>query len=78
MRTGGDEGAAPDWYPLIRAARYLRVPPWELAERSSVWVSWALMAEAGEATATREGPKQQGFNPPRMLRKGAPTAFMGR
>jgi hypothetical protein len=36
----------------------LHIPPWELAERSSCWVNWTLIANAAlieaqnEATAT--------------------------
>lgn len=41
----------PDWYPLIRAARYLGVPPWELARQPATWMEWALTSEAAEAGA---------------------------
>ena len=41
----------PDWYPLVRAAKYLGVAPWELAERPSWWQEVALVAEAAEAEA---------------------------
>lgn len=41
----------PDEYPLIRAARYLGVAPWELAERSVFWQEWALLFEAAEHRA---------------------------
>ncbi len=44
-------GALPEWYPLIRAARYLQVAPWELAARPSLWMDWALMAESAENEA---------------------------
>lgn len=44
-------GECPQWYPTIRAARYLKVPPWELAQKSHVWVEWALTAEDAEAQA---------------------------
>lgn len=49
-------GYLPDWYPLIRAARYLRVPPWELRERPVYWHDWALIAESAENEAAR-GPQ---------------------
>lgn len=41
----------PDWYPLLRAARYLRVAPWELLERPLAWQTWAILAESAEAEA---------------------------
>ncbi len=41
----------PEWYPLMRAARYLNVPPWELMNQSQVWMDWALAAEAAEIEA---------------------------
>ncbi|NLF14542.1 MAG: hypothetical protein GX597_22360 [Anaerolineaceae bacterium] len=44
-------GACPEWYPLLRAARYLRVPPWELAGQPLVWQEWALVSEAAEREA---------------------------
>lgn len=46
-------GACPEWYPLLRAARYLGVAPWELLERPRVWVDWAGTAEAAELDARR-------------------------
>lgn len=50
-------GAIPDWYPLIRAARYLKVPPWELAQQPLYWLDWALMAQAAEIEAAN-GPEK--------------------
>ena len=44
----GKMGHCPDYYPLIRAARYLGVPPWELADRPRVWLEWALTCKAAE------------------------------
>ncbi|AZF90302.1 MAG: hypothetical protein BPHS0_16 [Phage 5P_3] len=41
----------PSWYSVIRAARYLNVPPWELASRPSVWTDWALASESAENAA---------------------------
>lgn len=43
----------PEHYPLIRAARYLGVAPWDLAARSSIWRQWAIEAEQAEAIASR-------------------------
>ena len=53
-------GARPEWYPLIRAARYLGVPPWVLAEQSYVWQEWALAAEGAEIEAQNELNKSTG------------------
>ena len=47
-------GALPDWYPLMRAARYLGVAPWELLRQPSAWVSWALLAERVEGEVQEE------------------------
>lgn len=43
----------PDYYPVIRAARYLGVAPWELLERPDCWTTWALNCENGEAVGER-------------------------
>lgn len=37
----------------MRAARYLGVPPWELAQRPTAWRDWALLSEAAEHEAER-------------------------
>jgi len=39
----------PDWYPLLKAAKYLGVAPWELAEQSIWWRDIALKAMSAEA-----------------------------
>jgi hypothetical protein len=44
-------GSLPEWYTLVRAARYLGVAPWELLEQQSAWMDWALMAESAENEA---------------------------
>lgn len=36
------------WFSLIQAARYLGVPPWDLAEKPVVWMRWALAAQGVE------------------------------
>ena len=51
-------GAMPEWYPLMRAARWLGVKPWELAEQPQIWQERALLAENAEIAA-RRGPKVQ-------------------
>jgi hypothetical protein len=51
-------GAMPEWYPLIRAARYLGVAPWKLLEQQSTWLEWALIAESAENEAQAMIAKQ--------------------
>ena len=46
-------GKAPDWYILIRAARYLQVPPWELMKRPPAWIHWATMSESAETKSQK-------------------------
>jgi hypothetical protein len=45
---------------LIRAARYLRVAPWELAKQPVAWQEWALDAEYAETKAKNERDKHRG------------------
>jgi hypothetical protein len=44
----------PDWYGLLRAAKYLGVAPWELAERPVYWEQMAHVAENAEAGAREQ------------------------
>jgi len=39
----------------MRAARYIGVPPWELEQKSSVWMYRAICAQNAEAWAEAEG-----------------------
>ncbi len=41
----------PDWYPLMRAARYIGVPGWVLAKQALVWQQWALAMQKAEDEA---------------------------
>ncbi|MCX7669312.1 MAG: hypothetical protein N2439_04490 [Anaerolineae bacterium] len=41
----------PDWWPVIQAARYLGVAPWELARQPVFWLNAALLAQGAEAEA---------------------------
>lgn len=43
--------AAPMWYRVIQAARYLGVEPWTLQEQAYSWVRMAEEAQAAEAHA---------------------------
>jgi hypothetical protein len=49
----------PDWYPLIKAARYLGVAPWELLAQSVWWREKALIAESAENYARAEIEKHR-------------------
>lgn len=44
-------GEPPPWYRLLKAAKYLGVPPWELAGRPIAWVTMAEAAQDAEAHA---------------------------
>lgn len=58
-------GAVPEYYPLIRAARYLGVPPWELLDQPAVWMEWALICQGAEAEAEHvDKPKGTGSKSP--------------
>lgn len=46
-----DDPGVPAWYSLIRAARYLGVPPWELLKQPIYWMEWALQSENAEDAA---------------------------
>jgi hypothetical protein len=46
---------------MLRAARYLGVAPWDLADRPVWWQEIALAAEAAEAAAAKQrGAPAQG------------------
>lgn len=49
--TEGELGALPDWYALVRAARYLHVAPWDLLQQPVAYLHWAITAEAAENEA---------------------------
>lgn len=56
--TKGAMGECPDWYELIQAARYLGVPPWDLAMQPVCWRNWASEAMRQEQrVADRKKPK---------------------
>lgn len=44
-------GECPWWYTLIKAAKYLGVPPWVLAEQPVAWQRYAEAAMGAEAHA---------------------------
>ncbi|MGH2478198.1 MAG: hypothetical protein ACRDHW_00865 [Ktedonobacteraceae bacterium] len=57
----GRMGALPDWYPLITAARYLGVAPWDLLEHSSWWQDKAHIANTAEQQAAEEKRKHPNY-----------------
>ncbi len=60
----------PPEYELFRAARYLGVPPWELAQQPVWWMRLALTFEAAEAGAERDKEKSRS----RKAKKGGAGA----
>jgi hypothetical protein len=52
-------GRCPEWYPILRAARYLGVAPWELSVQPMIWMQWALTAERAENDAEAARAKGQ-------------------
>ena len=58
LLTDGGLGALPDWYPLIRAAKYLGVAPWDLLQQPLFWQQKALLAEKVES-AVQDQLQQQ-------------------
>jgi len=54
-------GELPDWYPAIRAARYMGVPPWELhpSVDNALWGEVALAAEWAENATARDVAERQ-------------------
>lgn len=57
--TNGSLGALPDWYPVIKAAQYLQVAPWDLMRQPKAWITWAHQAQAAEQQAEAEVRKQE-------------------
>lgn len=47
-------GTLPDWYLIIKAAKYLGVPPWKLMKKNRMWLHMALEAEGAEIGARLE------------------------
>ena len=52
-------GEVPEWYAVIRAAKYLWVAPWELLDAPVYWKQWAVMAENAEAEASKQKEASQ-------------------
>lgn len=41
----------PDWYPYIKAAKYLGCRPWELFDQHPAWIAWAIGGDGAEQRA---------------------------
>lgn len=54
LTTDGLMGEVPIWYSLISAAKYLGVPPWDLARRPVWWMNIALAAQSAESAASKQ------------------------
>jgi len=55
LATDGAMGDVPKWYLLIKAARYLGVPPWDLAKQPLWWMKVALASQQAEQQASKKG-----------------------
>lgn len=51
-------GEVPEWYRVIKAAKYLGVSPWDLADQSIYWVSAAEAAQEVDALAEKIAQEQ--------------------
>ena len=60
LATDGLMGEIPDWYVIIKAAKYLGVPPWDLMKQSIFWREKALIAMAAENDARKQKEKLNG------------------
>lgn len=52
-------GEEPTWYPLLKAAKYLGVAPWDLAKQPMWWTEIALAARGAEAYASAQQAKRK-------------------
>lgn len=56
--TDGALGECPVWYRLVKAGKYLGVPPWEMAKVPLFWVLAAEEAQSAEAQAQAQLDKR--------------------
>jgi hypothetical protein len=64
--TQGQVGFPPYWYRVIRAAKYLGCPPWELSHQPITWLQYAEASMSAEAAAEEAAQKRM----ERRARKG--------
>lgn len=53
------DGEIPTWYFVLRAAKYLGVAPWELADQPIFWMRVALATESAELEAEKAREHRQ-------------------
>lgn len=58
LATRGAMGHMPNWYRVIRAARYLGVAPWDLLKQPYAWIEWAEEAMEAENHAAQVAEEQ--------------------
>jgi len=49
----GAVGSCPEYVPLFQAAKWMQVPPWELAKQCVWWEQKALVIMQAEANAQK-------------------------
>jgi hypothetical protein len=54
-------GSCPDFHLLFRAAKFLGVPPWELAAQSQAWLEWTLIEMQMETVRPKWGLDEDGL-----------------
>lgn len=52
-------GEVPDWYVTIQAARYLKVPPWDLVDQPIFWQRAAYAAMDAENQNSQRKDKKR-------------------
>jgi len=59
MSTRGRLGEVPDWYVILKAAKYLGCAPWELEQAPIAWLFRALAAMEADSLADQyEVPRE--------------------
>lgn len=51
-------GDLPHWYRIVKAAQYLKVRPWELAEQPIYWTLVAEAASTADDLAAKRAEEQ--------------------
>lgn len=52
-------GEVPQWYRVVKAAQYLGVPPWDLAEQPVYWLEVAEESRRADAHADKVQSKNR-------------------
>jgi hypothetical protein len=58
-------GEPPEWYAIVRAAKYLGVAPWALLDQPYFWFEVALAAEDAEGKAADAEHKRASAKQPK-------------